>query len=135
MPDGLSNLLGTLDKQTVTMVCVLVCTWKTLRLERKMHSVIEELNLSPRRKGSPMDFLLMFLLAVFVGCLVVLSSGCVRTHMQVGNAVLDRTALLTHVSVPNIEMNSNGTFKASLDSDARTELLEAVLKALAAAPK
>ena len=74
-------------------------------------------------------------MAILAAGLMLLASGCVRTRAVVGNAELDRTALLVKLDVPNIEVTTNGTFKATLTSDARAEVITALLQAIAAALK
>jgi hypothetical protein len=66
---------------------------------------------------------------------MLLLCGCVQTRVKFGNAEMTRTAFLTRIEVPNIEVATNGTFKASVKSDARTEAVEALLKLLTAAAK
>lgn len=75
------------------------------------------------------------LVSIALAALLVVSIGCVQTRVKIGEAELSRTAVLTTIDVPTIEVATNGTFKASVKSDARTEALEALARAILSVPK
>jgi len=105
---------------------------KVHRMERTMNAVVSLCAECPRRKKNPLT-IPAFLAGVIA--LALLLSGCVYDKFDHGETHLTRTAVLTHVKVPSLIIATNGTMSASLDSDARTELIEALMKALATAPK
>lgn len=115
---------------TVATVGICWLGWRVNRMERQLDAVAKTINACPtcRKKGN----IVPLILTLFA---LLLTVGCVQTRVKMGGAEMTRTALLTRVEVPSIEVATNGTFKASVKSDARTELLEAFLKLLATAPK
>lgn len=79
---------------------------------------------APGRKN-----LLPFILSALV-LMGLLATGCVDTRFTHGTTTMTRRALLTHVSVPSITISTNGTLKASVDSDTRTEVVEMLMRLL-----
>ena len=60
-------------------------------------------------------------------------SGCVQTTFRHGDTSLSRLALMQKVSVPSMQLDTNGTLKVSVDSEGQLALLESLLAALRAA--
>ena len=116
--------------QTVATVGVCWIGWRVSRVEKQVNAIAQTVNACPtcRRHASIVPLIL-------AAAALLLTAGCVQTRVKFGEAEMTRTALLTRVEVPAIEVATNGTFKASVKSDARTELLEAVIRLLATAPK
>jgi len=105
---------------------------KIHRMERTLNAVVSLCAECPRRKKNPLTIPAFLAGAIALGLLL---SGCVYDKFDHGETHLTRTAVLTHVRVPSLIIDTNGTMSASLDSDARTELVEALIKVLATVPK
>jgi len=124
----LSNLIASTGTPLTAVVGILVVVQgaRLKRIEARLDALTGHTHPAPHCRPPR--------LSVISGPLLLLLCciGCVQTRVTFRDASMTRTALLTHVSVPNIEVTTNGTFRASVDSDARTELLEVVLRLLAA---
>ena len=121
---------GGAGMNTISTVGILFIAWRLAGLVRRVDAIAKTIGACPVcRKHFPKPLPPLLLLPL------MLAPGCVQTSFRHGETILTRTALLTRVEVPNIEVGTNGTFRASLKSDARTEVVEALLKLLATVPK
>lgn len=87
--------------------------------------------LTPDKKPARRSIIIPIILAA----LLFMFTGCVRTEFAMGSVTMKRTALLTKVEAPNIEVSTNGTLKASVTSDSRAEILESLARAILSAGK
>lgn len=116
--------------QALTAFAVVLLTLRIKRMEAIMRAIAVTMD-AKVDKDSPRisPFVPMCLL------LLLLTTGCVQTRFQHGETVMTRTAFLTGISVPSLELTTNGTFKASVASEPKTEVIAALLKLLASMPK
>jgi hypothetical protein len=119
-----------LNPQNVQTVALVYLAWKVSRLDARLRAVCDTINACPtcRKHANIVPLVLVLLLAVPL-------MGCVKTSFHHGGTSIERTAFLTKIEVPSIEISTNGTCRASLKSDARTELIEALIRLIASAPK
>lgn len=116
--------------QAITAIGMVFLALKLRRLETTMRAIAGAIDDREGKKAFRITpFIPMLLLAL------ALTAGCVQTRFQHGDTVMTRTAFLTGISVPNLELTTNGTFKASLASEPKTEVISALLKLLASMPK
>jgi hypothetical protein len=111
--------------QTVAAVALVYLAVKVRAMDSRIRAISDVINACPtcRRHANIVPLAIVVIVA---GALL----GCVKTSFTHGGTTMTRTAVLTRVTVPSLTISTNGTVKASVESDARTELLEAFFKVL-----
>lgn len=112
-----------------TGVIVAMNAFHIMRIETQVKAIAERCELR-HQEGIKRDFGYLPFLAITVAIVSMLLTGCVQTRFQHGTTSMTRTSLLTRVNLPSLELGTNGTLRASLTSEPKTELVQALLKFL-----